>query len=101
MQLSLPILLYGSSFLLLVIIAIWLIIKRKNYITAIIIFAPCIAFPIIWVRRDCIIHSSSEACVWGQAFMPLYLGIALVTGSVIYFTWVLCLTLFLRMRKDK
>ena len=95
---SLPLLMWGSGFFLLVIMAICLVIKKKNYLTAIIIYGFCISFPIVWVSRDCIIRSSSEACVWGQAFMPFYLGVALVMGSVIYLIWMLCRTLIIKSR---
>ena len=99
MGISLPVLMWGISFLLLIISALWLVKRRKNYITATTIYGFCILFPVIWVGHDCYVRSSSEACVWGQAFMPFYLVAALIFGSVFYLIWIFCLTLYEKRQK--
>jgi uncharacterized membrane protein len=83
----------GVTIIIIVLSAI-VVHKRKNYKT---LFAAIIAImiiPIIIVSQDCIQNSSSEACVWGQSFMPLYFGFSLFVGGPIlfllisFFTWV-------------
>lgn len=65
--------------------SIYIVIKQKKYKSFGIIAVLLSLIPIIWVVSDCFKNNSSEACVWGQAFMPFYLGLAILFFTPIFF----------------
>ena len=58
-----------------------MLLRVRNYRTAIVAMVVAVAIPILWVGFDCLSNRTSEACVWGKSFMPLFLGIAVVIGA--------------------
>ena len=66
-------------------LSLYIVIKQKSYKPFGIIAFLISLFPIVWVAVDCYKSSSSEACVWGQSFMPLYFGFAILLATPICF----------------
>ena len=62
-----------------------IVVKQKLYKSFVVIAILMSLFPITWVTIDCYKNSSSEACVWGQSFMPLYLGFAILFAAPVSF----------------
>src|SRR5690606_29132463 len=62
-------------------LALYVITKRRNTKAALGAVTISVLVPIVVVAFDCIEDRISEACVWGQALMPLYLGFALLAGA--------------------
>ena len=73
----------------LIAVAVWLMVKTRSYIAALFVTAICCMVPVGCVMRDCMIRSTSEACVWGKSFLPLYLFLALGAASVLSICWSL------------
>ncbi len=76
---------WGSLVLLLFGYSVRLVVAQKAYKTLGVIALLVCLYPIFWVTADCFVDGLSEACVWGKAYMPLYLGIAIVIGTPLGF----------------
>jgi len=80
--------------------ALFSLVKLKNYRTAILAVAISLLTPFLWVGSECAASRTSEACVWGQSFMPLYIGLALLVGvPVVYLLITIATFMFLDIRK--
>ncbi len=66
-------------------LSLCIIIKQNLYKPFVVISFLISLFPIVLVAVDCYQSSSSEACVWGQSLMPLYLGFAILFAAPICF----------------
>ena len=65
--------------------SIALVRREKTYKTlAIIALLMCI-YPITGVLIDCYKDAGSEACVWNQGFLPLYLAVAIFIATPLGF----------------
>ena len=80
-----PLLFWGAFALFLFGYSLVLVNKERAYKTLAVIAVLMCLLPIAWVTVDCSKNNSSEACVWGQAYMPLSLGIALLIGTPLGF----------------
>ena len=65
--------------------SLYVVIKQKMYKSFGVIAILLSVFSIIWVAIDCYKKYSSEACGWGQAFMPFYLGLAIFLFTPFFF----------------
>ena len=66
-------------------VAFYFIRKRSHPIA---FYSILISFvlPIVLVSISCVKRATSEACVWGQAFLPLYwLASLILAAPIIYF----------------
>lgn len=79
------VLFWGFLTLLIFGYSVSLVVGQRAYKTAGVIALLVCLLPIFWVAADCFANSSSEACVWGKAYMPLYLGISILIGAPLGF----------------
>ena len=90
---------WAVLFLLLLLFSLLLVKRQKEYKALGIIAILMSLFPVTWVAIDCSKNKSSEACVWGVSFMPLYLGMALLVATPIGFLiYYLSKKLWLKIR---
>lgn len=61
-----------SILVLLFSIAGYVFYSAKNFITLVIAFLIALLFPSLLVKYDCLVNSTSEACVWGKSLLNLY-----------------------------
>lgn len=89
-----PILFWLVIIVVIISISVIVLLRNKNYKSLVVSAVTVIAIPFVMVGKSCIQNSSSEACVWGQSFMPFYLGLAVLVGTPIlfllisFFAWV-------------
>jgi len=79
------IILWLALFFSIFILSIYIVIKQKTYKSYSVISIILPLFPITGVTIDCYQNRSSEACVWGQAFIPLYLIFSVLAATPIVF----------------
>lgn len=57
---------FWTVLLLLLIVPVFIVVKRKNYITLLLTFSPYLFYTFYEVSSECIAtNNTSEACVWG------------------------------------
>jgi len=59
--------------------------KLRNTKVAVLCLTVPAVVPVLWVAFDCANQSTSEACVWGQALLPFYLGAAVFLATPILY----------------
>lgn len=66
-------------------LAVYLLVMTRRYRMYFLVTLFCLLVPITLVSMDCMENPSSEACVWGQSFMPLYLAVAAFGSAPVLF----------------
>ncbi len=88
-----PLIFWSTVIIALIAGSIFVATRVKNKKTALLSTLISLLTPVVIVGIDCLERSTSEACVWGKSFMPLYIGVALIIGAPIMyllitsFTW--------------
>jgi hypothetical protein len=68
-----------------IICSILLARMQKKFKQLILIAIITLLIPVVYVSVDCFINSHSEACIWGESYMPLYAAFMLIYTTPIIF----------------
>lgn len=68
--------------------ALFVLVKLRNDGVAALCIVTAILVPVLWVMSDCAQSTMPEACVWGQALLPLFAGFTLLVGAPFLYLFV-------------
>ena len=70
----------------------YVLYRKRNYKTLATAFSLALLAPCFYVVFECVINRTSEACVWGKSFLPLY---TLLFASYVFPVLFLLLSFFI------
>ncbi len=93
---------FFATFAVLVLVALVVgvvaVVRSRRFWSAAAVYLIAFLIPVGFVWADCLESRISEACVWGQSFMPLYWGASVIGGTAVFLGMLGVIWMVRRMR---